>query len=88
MANRAERASTEEIKLERDVSEVETAAAFGPGPTAEYIADLAAELAAMARKRQFDFLAQLLEMAQLEASAVQGRLSTSGRVRGGSRPTD
>ncbi|MEZ5786355.1 MAG: hypothetical protein R3D62_07755 [Xanthobacteraceae bacterium] len=41
-----------------------------PSAAAAYIADIAAGLAAMARRQKFDALGYLLEMARLEAEAI------------------
>ena len=46
-----------------------------PQSVAEYIADLAAELARLARSRDLELIAYLLEMARMEAANTSRRLS-------------
>lgn len=52
---------------------------FRPQSTARYIAEMTAELAAMAREGELKFLAHLLEVAQLEAATVERRFKLDGR---------
>jgi hypothetical protein len=44
--------------------------AINPGPVAEYIAQITAELAALAKQNGFDSLSYILEMARLEAAEI------------------
>ena len=41
-----------------------------PGPVAEYIAQITAELAVLAKQNGFDSLSYILEMARLEAAEI------------------
>lgn len=56
-------------------------ATFELDATAQYIAEMTSALAAMAREGRLDFLAHLLDIAQLEAASVERRLSSSRRSR-------
>lgn len=49
--------------------------------SAEYIADLAAELAKIARRSRLDVLAYLLDIANLEARTISGRANETPRRR-------
>jgi hypothetical protein len=44
--------------------------AIAPGSVAEYIAQITAELALLAKQNGFDSLSYILEMARLEASEI------------------
>ena len=55
--------------------ELRSAPAFKVGETADYIATLSKELAALARGQRLDFLAYLLEMAATEASQPTQNIS-------------
>ncbi|MDB5558248.1 MAG: hypothetical protein JWQ36_1182 [Enterovirga sp.] len=53
----------------------EAAPAIRPESAAAYIADMATELAGLARASRLDILAYLLDIAQLEAANVSRRLA-------------
>jgi hypothetical protein len=56
-------------------SKPEAAPAIRPESAAAYIADMATELAGLARASRLDILAYLLDIAQLEAANVSRRLA-------------
>lgn len=58
----------------------EDRAAFPPDATAQYIAEMTSALAAMAREGRLDFLAHLLDIAQLEAATAANRLAAVRRA--------
>jgi hypothetical protein len=53
----------------REQNEAEQTA-IAPGPVAEYIAQITAELAALAKQNGFDSLSYILDMARLEAAEI------------------
>lgn len=66
---------------ERGESERANAPDDGRVQSAEYIADLAAELAKLARRSRLDVLAYLLDIANLEARTISGRAAETPRRR-------